>query len=224
MIMVPPIEGAEITSVGQAKEAIKMGKITREEAKNIAQAISEIEKDTEESDENLEEMREKIPELEENTLKIKSTWRREEDKNLYDGGKIKIKVNPEGDVIEYLEGPAKWEQLFISYDAFIREACKFKNCSKSVLEKKYIPTPEKLILLAGNPWEKSEKYTDFYTANIKNSQLAGYFIPRWEKLGRVGERLHIWVAGGNDADFSKEKYGINTGGKSYGFSWLLLKD
>jgi len=125
--------------------------------------------------------------------------------------------------MEYLEGPAKWEQLFVTYDAFVEYACAYKGCSKKILEEKYLPTEEKLTLLAGKQKENSEQYKKFYTTAIQKNQYAGYFIPRGEKLGRVGECAIMWLAGGNDAEFSKEWWKMTRGGKNYGFSGRLFK-
>ncbi|MFZ2151258.1 MAG: hypothetical protein WAZ12_02735 [Candidatus Absconditicoccaceae bacterium] len=168
--------------------------------------------------------KEKIPEFEEDTFRIDSIgWKDEQEINLYDGGIIKVKVNPDGDIMEYLEGPCQGEQIFITYDAFVFEACKYKRCSRKTLEKRYLPTPPKLTLLAGNPGENSPQYNDFYNADIKNNQLSGYYIPRGNKIGNFNKRSCIWLAGGGDADFKSDKWNHDTGGKSYGFSGRLLK-
>jgi hypothetical protein len=157
-------------------------------------------------------------------LHIDSYGRNDEKEiNLYDWWTARVKVNPDWDVVEYLDGPTKGEQIFITYDAFVWAACKYKKCSRKTLEKKYLPTPEKLALLAGNPWESSPQYGEFYNNNIKENQLAGYYIPRGEKIWNLGKRLCIWLAGGGDADFKNDKRNHDKGGKSYGFSGRLLK-
>jgi hypothetical protein len=61
---------------------------------------------------------------------------------------IKIKINPEKDIIEYISGmPAKmqWEQLF-SFDAAIREAKKLKKELPSVYDINSIFTKEELSI------------------------------------------------------------------------------
>jgi hypothetical protein len=90
------------------------------------------------------------------------------------------------------------------------------------LEKQYLPTEEKLTLLAGKQRENSEQYQNFYK-NIQPKQCSGYFIPRGEKLGRVGECALIRLAGGDDAEFRKDGRKTTKGGKNYGFSGRLFK-
>ena len=86
-------------------------------------------------DKESKEKMEKSLEFEESTFKINSIWWKEEKRNVDQWNPMKVKVNATGDVIEYLEWPAKWEQIFISYDAFIREVCKAKSCTQNVAEK-----------------------------------------------------------------------------------------
>lgn len=167
-----------------------------------------------------------IPGFEENTLHVDSDWWLEEKEiNLYEKWewKVKVKTNHDWDIMEILEWPSKWEQIFLTYDAFVFYACKYKKCSKKILEKKYLPTPEKLVLMAGNPRENSTKYKKFRKSTIKDSQLTGYYIPRGEKLWNFAKRSCIWLAGGWDADFLDDKWNHDSGGKSYGFSGRLLK-
>ncbi len=168
--------------------------------------------------------KENMSELEEDNFHIDSTWWNDEKEiNLYDWWIIKVKVNPDWDIMEYLDWNCKGEQIFITYDAFVFEACKYKRCSKKTLEKKYLPTPAKLTLLAGNPSENSPKYNNFYNTNIKENSLSGYYIPRGNKIGNFNKRCCIWLAGGADADFKNDKWNHDIGGKSYWFSGRLLK-
>jgi len=62
---------------------------------------------------------ENLPKLEKKNFRINSRDRKE----ITDSHGIKVKINPEGDVREYLEGNYKWEQLFTLHAA-IREADK----------------------------------------------------------------------------------------------------
>lgn len=168
--------------------------------------------------------KELIPQFEENNLHIDSDWRQtEKEINLYDWWKMKVKVNLDWDVMEFVQWPSKGEQIFLTYDAFVFYACKQKHCSRQSLEKKYLPTPKKLILMAGDPWIDSPKYQKFHEANIRESQLTGYYIPRGDKLWNFAKRSCIWLAGGRDADFKNDKRNYDTGGRSYGFSGRLLK-
>jgi len=167
---------------------------------------------------------ETIPQFEEDNLRVDSDWWKDEKEiNLYEKWKIKMKLNPDWDIMEFLQWDKKGQQIFLTYDAFVYYACKYKRCSRQTLEKKYLPTPEKLILMAGDPWEDSPKYQDFRNANIKKSQLTGYYIPRGNKLWNSNIRSAIWLAGGWDADFSVDKRDHDKWGKSYGFSGRLLK-
>jgi hypothetical protein len=92
------------------------------------------------------------------------------------------------------------------------------------LEQRYLPTEEKLKMLAGNPEEESEQYQKFHDAYIKGKKIPGYYIPRGTKLGRRGSRLMIWLAGGKkDATFKEKNRESKGDSRSYGFSGWLLK-
>lgn len=163
-----------------------------------------------------------IPEFEQHSFHISSEWWKEAEVRLYDGGMIKVKMNKKWDVIEYLDDPFKGEQLFVTYDAFVQYACAQKKCTRKTLEERYLPTEEKLTLLLGHQKTKSEQYTAAYTKIIKDTQCTWYFIPRGEKLGRVGERAIIWLVGGNDAELGPEWWKLTKGGRNYGFSGRLF--
>ncbi len=70
--------------------------------------------------EEIKETLEKVPELEDTNFKIIDITNRKE---ITDPNWVKIKVNPEGDIREYLEGDYKWEQLF-THQAALREVDK----------------------------------------------------------------------------------------------------
>lgn len=162
-----------------------------------------------------------IPQFEEATFRIASEWWKEEHIRLYDGWTIRVKKNKKWEVMEYLDDPFKGEQLFIGYDVFVTYACAQKKCSRKELEEKYLPTEEKLTLLLGPQKTKSEQYTIAYNKIIKDTQCTGYFIPRGEKLGKVGKSAVFWIAGGNDVEMGPEWWKITKGGKHYGFSGRL---
>jgi hypothetical protein len=72
------------------------------------------------------------------------------------------------------------------------------------LEKRYLLTEEKLIALAGPAGEASPQYMEFFAKYIQIRKRGGYFIPRGEKLGRVGVRLFARLAGGKDVEFTEK--------------------
>ncbi len=169
----------------------------------------------------------KRPELEGNTLCISNKWRDDISIHAYKKWEfIPVKVNATGDVIEYADGPAEKEQLFIGYQNFLREACRYKHCTAKELEEKYLPTEEKLTLIAWPQKQEgvppSEKYQKFFEEYIKPRKKAGYFIPHGEKIGRIWERLYAWMAGGKNVDFTEAWWEVTEGGDEYGFSGLLF--
>lgn len=164
-----------------------------------------------------------IPQFEEETFRIASDWRKEENIRLYDGWEIRVKINKKWEVMEYLDDPFKGEQIFITYDVFVKYACTQKNCTRKQLEEKYLPTEEKLTLLLGPQKTKSEKYLKVYNNLIKDTQRTGYFIPRGEKLGKVSKCALVRIADGNDVEMGPEWWKLTKGGKHYGFSGRLLR-
>lgn len=189
--------------------------------KNSTEKISHESKETE-----------KIPEFEEHTLHVESSWPERQliEINPYEKGgekiKVKAKVNQEGDVevIEYIDWPEIGEQIFITYESFVKYACAYKWCSQEILEQRYLPTEEKLKMLAGNPGKESEHYQNFHNTHIKWKKLPGYYIPRGTKIGRKGSYLMVWLAGGKkDATFKEEMRESEWDSRSYGFSGWLFK-
>jgi hypothetical protein len=163
-----------------------------------------------------------IPQFDKETFRIASEWWKEEHIRLYDGGMAHVKIHKKWEIMEYLDDPFKGEQIFISYDVFAKYACAQKKCSRKTLEEKYLPTEEKLTLLLGPQKTKSEQYIIAYNKIINDTQRTGYFIPRGEKLGKVGKSAVFWIAGGNDVEMSPEWWKITKGGKHYGFSGRLF--
>ena len=162
-------------------------------------------------------------EFEGDTFKIDSKGRKEEKRNVYGKGEMKVKVNATGDVIEYLEGDAKGEQIFITYDAFIREVMKAKNCSKEEVEKKYLMTIDELKEKMKDKPDGSEEYKKFFNKEVKG-HLAGYWYPYNETFSHFGVRSDLWLVGGDNADFDQLTWGHNSLSRTYGFSGRLLKN
>ena len=167
--------------------------------------------------------------FEEDTFKIDSKWWKEAtDKDDPITGKfvdkwIRVKANPTWDVVEYLKGDAKWEQIFITYDAFIREVCKAKNCSKEEVEKKYLMTIDELEEKMKDKPDGSEEYKKFFNQEIKD-HLAGYWDPHDRKFYSIGGRSDVWLVGGGNATFIQSLWHWDYNDSGYGFSGRLLKN
>lgn len=161
-------------------------------------------------------------EFEEDTFKIDSTGWKQEARSIYGWWKIKVKVNAANDVIEYLEWPHKWEQLFIGYAAFITELCRAKNCSPQEAEQKYLMKIDELeenMQAIRVAWI----YHDFYTTEVEN-HLAGYLHPYRKVLEAIGKSSFIWLFDGYYARFSENGWFCwDRGNKEYGLSGRLLK-
>lgn len=211
--MTPPIDVTEINSIEDAKEALQTWKISEERAEFIAQALLLTKEPQKESKENLT----KSLEFEKDTFKIDSTWWKRVKKWWRN-----VKINDTGDVTEYLDWDQKWEQIFITYDAFIREVCKAKNCSKEEVEKKYLMTMDEYkqkMKVIDEAWA----YNEFYDKEVKD-HLAGSWIPDNETFYNVGERSHVWLVGGKHATFIQNTWYRYNSNSSFGFSGRLLKN
>ncbi len=185
------------------------------------------------------EKEKKTPEFEKETFRIDSSgadWHEVTDKDstnpflkkFVNAGK-KIKANEAGDVVEYLDGDEKWEQIFIDYPLFIEKLIntpwtKYTGMSKQALEEKYILTKQKAILMAWDPWVPSEKYDTFRKTNIQKKQLAGCWHPDGEEFCCVGEISFVWMVGGGCAAFTQYGWSCRTDCSAFGFSGRLLKD
>lgn len=162
-------------------------------------------------------------EFEEDTFRINSKGWKEEKRNVYGKWEMKVKVNATGDVVEYLEGDAKGEQIFITYDAFIREVMKAKNCSKEEVEKKYLMTIDELKEKMKDKPDGSEEYKKFFNKEVKG-HLAGYWDPNSKRFNGIGGRSNVWLAGGNFASFHQNEWIHYYDYCNYGYSGRLLKN
>lgn len=169
------------------------------------------------------EMITKSLEFEKDTFKIESKGWKEEERDVYGKGKMKVKVNTTGDVIEYLEGEAKWEQIFITYGAVIREICIAKDCSKEEAEKKYLMTRDELEEKMKDKPSGSQKYIQFFKNEIKG-HLAGYWNPSEKLFNNIGKQSSVWLAGASTANFNNQKRNLNNYFRNSGFSVRLLKN
>lgn len=189
--------------------------------------------------EESKEKQEKSLEFEKDTFKISSEWWEEVTKEsakknpalkkFLDKG-IKVKANATWDVVEYMEDKVnwaltckKWEQIFITYDAFIREVCKAKNCSKEVAESKYMMTIEELKKKMEDKPDNSEEYKKFFNEEV-NGLLAGYWTPYGKIFYDVAGRSRIWLVGGDDANFNQDEWSYSSSDRDFGFSGRLLKN
>ncbi len=203
------------------KVAEKMG-VSFEEAYNMLHGGDELKKKVSSKKESKETLTKSL-EFEEDTFKIDSKGWKEEKRNVYNKGEMKVKVNATWDVVEYLEWPAKWEQIFITYDAFIREVMKAKNCSKEEVEQKYLMTVDELKEKMKDKPDRSDEYKKFFNKEVKG-HLAGYWNPNNDIFSNIGERSHVWLAGGDGADFDQYEWSWYNFNRNYGFSGRLLKN
>ncbi len=194
------------------------GKSERQESKEIATKSLEFEKDTFKiSNDGFEEVTAK-------TAKNNPALQKFLDKG------IKVKANTAWDVVEYMEDKVNWdlvckkgEQIFITYDAFIREVCKAKNCSKEVAESKYLMTIEEFQEKMKDKPDNSEEYKKFFNEEV-NGRLAGYWDPDNKEFCDVSGRSGIWLVGGDSAGFDQDEWDCSDSGRDYGFSGRLLKN
>lgn len=98
---------------------------------------------------------------------------------------VKVKVNPEWDAWEYLEGKHKWEQLFTKYAA-IRETKKAGKklpaslaVFKDIIEKEY-------------EWD----YKDFL--KWEDMKFCGWRDPIYERFKSIDKEFNIWCADGSN--------------------------
>ena len=213
---------------GKKKEVKKQEDIVAEQKKLLTDKEDELNKMTEEYGEKTEKKESKETltkslEFEKDTFKIDSKGWKEEKRDVYGKGKMKVKVNATGDVVEYLEGDAKWEQIFITYDAFIREVCKAKNCSKEEAEKKYLMTRDELKEKMKDKPDGSEEYKKFFNDEVKG-HLAGSWHPTHKIFSHIGDRSTVWLVGGSRAVFDQRAWTWDTNSRDYGFSGRLLKN
>ena len=175
---------------------------------------------------------EKSLEFEKETFKIDSADWREATKeeaeqnrllNKFVGKSPKVKVNATGDVVEYIEWEAKWEQLFITYDVFLREVCKAKKCSPEEAEAKYLMTLEEINHKMADKLSDSESYKKFFNEEI-NHHIAGSWHKFTEEFYGISERSHVWLAGGNTANFNYTEWNQTNDNRNCGFSGRLLKN
>lgn len=136
--------------------------------------------------------------------------------------KPRIKVNDTCDVIEYLEDILvdehlldnfyyqdkvidwnilckKWEQIFITYDAFVREVMKVKNCNQETVEQKYLMTRDELKEKLKNKRPRTQEYKKFFNEEIRWC-LAWVWLG-WVGLYHVWQSLYIWLAAWDNAEF-----------------------
>ena len=222
-----PIDGDLNVTNENVEEILK-----RQEFKNLTKQelliLAEAKDDSKESKETFV----KSLEFEPDTFKIDSTdWIEVTKKNSKDHPEIekfidkwvKVKVNATGDVVEYLEWSAKWEQLFITYDAFIREVMKSKNCTQEEVEAKYLMTVDEFKQKMEDKPDNSEEYNKFFEQEVK-WHLAGYWNPDSKGFYDIGDRSDMWLAGGDGAGFNESRWFRDDGNRDYGFSGHLLKN
>lgn len=246
--MVPPLKWSfefEITTAQQADSIVE--NLNEQERKKLFDALNkkmwtnkekkeskeaELATMSEEYGETVEKKSEKKEsketltkslEFEEDTFKIDSKGWKEEEWEVYNQQPIKVKVNATWDVVEYLEWPAKWEQIFITYDAFIREVMKAKNCSKEEAEQKYLMTVDEVLEKMKDKPNNSDEYKKFFNKEVKE-HLAGCWGREGKGFGGVGKRSIVWLAGGDVAYFSQNKSFRSSNSENCSFGGRLLKN
>lgn len=100
---------------------------------------------------------------------------------------------------------------------------KAKNCSKEEVEKKYLMTIDELQEKMKDKPSGSDEYKKFFNEEV-NGRLAGCWIPYNETFHDIGDRSNVWLAGGDYANFSQDKWHRSNNSSYYGFSGRLLKN
>ena len=145
---------------------------------------------------------------------------------------IKVKANTTWDVVEYMEDTMdkngeikckKWEQIFIAYEAFIREVKKDKNCSQEEVEKKYLMTVDELKEKMKDKQSGSKEYKEFFNKEI-NGNLAGYWDLYNKRFCSIGARSDVWLVGGYNVTFTQDGWHWDDDTSYFGFSGRLLKN
>lgn len=123
---------------------------------------------------------ENLPKLEKENFRIDSTdWKEIEDPNG-----VKVKVNPEWDVREYLEWNQKWEQLFTKASAIRETKAAGKTLPsswtvfKDIIEKKY-------------EWN----YQTFLEK--ENIKFSGWRVPYFEEFNDIDDEFYMWCEDGS---------------------------
>jgi len=156
-------------------------------------------------------------EFEADTFKIDSSGRKQETRKV-NGKDMLMKVHPAWDVLEYVDWPTKWEQLFIGYDNFINYVAQAKWCSVQQAEQKYLLTKKELKAKMSQI-----DYKVFYKKEIK-WHLAGFWFVIFKRCFFVGTRSDMWLSGGDYAWFNKHLWYYFCSYASFGLSGRLLKN
>lgn len=214
--MTPPIEWIEIRNSKKAESVVS--KLDVEEKEFLLKALeSEKKQEGKESKETAT----KSLEFEKDTFKIDSTWWEQEKRVIFNRWEEDVKVNPEWDVIEH-EG----EQIFLTYDAVIREVMKSKNCSKEEVEKKYLMNFDEFLEKMEDKPSGSEEYMKFFNEECKDHLAGGYWSTsdgrKWIMNHR--ETFNMWLTRGCDATFAYGKWYAHYNWKKDGHSVRLLKN
>ena len=227
-----PIDGDLNVTQDNASKILKRDEfknLTKEELMILANAKSDKISDMQE----YKEVIKKSLEFEKNTFKIDSTdWKEvtEADKDdsilaEFVGNDPKVKVNITRDVVECLEWPAKWEQIFLTYDAFIREVMKAKKCTQEEVESKYLMTLNELAQKMKDKPYASKKYKEFYNQEIK-WHFGWYWIKNKDGVSETEDMSSVWLVGGKFANFDSTSHYLSSYGSftKLGFSGRLLKN
>ena len=205
---------------GPSKKSKKLDKEKTQETKTeLTEVLStndwlpETDQDTEEDEITSEEKNNEKPlALETKAFRIDTTWWKKERRRYKPSSdhRIEMKVNPEKDVFEYWD-----KQSFLTYEALIREISKAKwGISKKEIERRYLPTQEKLAFWIGNPQKNNPQwhgryYSNFYRYNCEH-QIRGIWSPGcWHFPMQEGSvSYYLWLAGGKYAYLSDEWWSV----------------
>jgi hypothetical protein len=173
------------------------------------------------------ETEKKVPEFEDKNHREKTdeTWKIipekaniwNEEKKEYKLTDVKVKVNPQWDIKEYVSWVSEkliWQQLF-SEKAVARLWFKDRlPANKWVIEK----------MIDAQPWkDEQEKYNNFQEKYIKN-MFPGCRYPYDEEFHDVDLCMDCWLADGNYAYFGGSGWYCNDVRYDYFFSVRFLKN
>ena len=128
--------------------------------------------------------------------------------------KVRIKVNPERDIFEYVDGPYPGEQIF-GHDAVVREISK----AGKKLPANYAAIVAMIDIQPGNDW--LEKYHNF----LQNNAIvpSGFYSPDNHSLYNIHQHAYMRLDNGWYIEFYADKCEYFVLDSLYGFSVRCLQ-
>lgn len=166
------------------------------------------------NDSTTTEDREKSSEFAPNLFRISTKGWEPTEFTLRGQWPVSVLINDERDVIEF-----QWQQIFLTFEALLREVAKEKNCTPEVAEVKYlIPRPEFDKLMIQKIADRT--YPALYQMLMLHT--APRYIVHDTELIPFGDNLYIFLAGNAIGCLGKESAScLPPTNRPYGASALL---